>query len=240
MSLGICRYCGKEKELCEAHIIPKHFYQVKKYGRYWSVNTKSVDKAHYQNGIKDDKILCSKCDNEEIGIYDKYIYKLFSEKIYEGRTSINDLIFYELNGNNFDYKKVRNFFISLAWRASISNKTEIELGKYEDIALQILKGKINDNENLFFPIIFKKTENYLDSITNIRRMKFSGQFMSMFTFRGYTVGIITNIEPIANTGLIKTLQKDFFNKNIIRIIETDKDIAKIFPNLNSIISKHRK
>ena len=55
----ICKYCGKEKELCKAHIIPKSFYDLEKNKLYWGISSDGkIDMKTCQNGLKDDGILC--------------------------------------------------------------------------------------------------------------------------------------------------------------------------------------
>lgn len=72
-----------------------------------------------------------------------------------------DAQLYLLTDGQFDYHLLRMFFVSLVWRASVSNLPEtkdISLGKYQDIALKILKGEIPDNPYLFHPLIIRMNE----------------------------------------------------------------------------------
>ena len=229
MTKGICKYCGQEKELCKAHIIPKSFYKLAENKTFWGVSSDGrKDLKTCQNGFKDCEILCSDCDNI-IGKYDDYAYKVFYSELLQYRRYGTPLFL--MTNNQFDYKKLRLFFISLLWRASIS-KTDacsmIQLGeKYENLALRVLKGEIPDQEDLFHPIVFKKTDaNKLSDVAMITRGKYSGQIKYSFIAPGYIFDCIVNTTPIKNDWVIKSLS---LNKNELAVIETDFDVTKAWP-----------
>lgn len=55
MVYGICKYCGKYKQLCSAHIIPKSFYNLKQNKKFIGLsNDGTKDLKTCQNGLKDD------------------------------------------------------------------------------------------------------------------------------------------------------------------------------------------
>jgi hypothetical protein len=121
-NVGICRFCGQEKELIRAHIIPRHFYLNYEHKTFAAINTQTGNWKQCKTGTYYSNILCSDCDGT--------IIKLFEDEAY--RILLNDIY-------------IRKFFISVLWRASISKTDEfsnINLGPYEDIALKILKDEI--------------------------------------------------------------------------------------------------
>lgn len=129
---GVCKLCEQQKHLINAHILPKSFYLLKSNKKLMSIdNNGNKDWKHYQNGIKDKNILCGDCDRK-LGIYDKYAKEILFDIIPQKRHF--DTSLFLLNGTEFDYEKLRKFFISLVWRASISTEVNnIKLGKYEDM-----------------------------------------------------------------------------------------------------------
>lgn len=226
MKYGICKYCGEYKQLCSAHIIPKSFYHLKENKNFIGLaDNGTKDLISCQNGFKDDSILCSDCD-KKLGIYDKYAKEILYDKIPKCRRFNTPLFL--MTEEQFDYQKMRFFFISLLWRASISQQdacSQISLSdKYENVALNILKGNIEDDDSLFHPFIFKRTPKYkFHNVVVMAKGKYSGQWKSSFTFPGYTVDLITNTKPIKNQWVVKSLS---MNLEELAVIETDEDVTK--------------
>lgn len=239
MEKKICKYCGQSKQLCSAHIIPKSFYNLQKNKRFIGLsNDGTKDLVSCQNGFKDDNILCSDCD-KKLGIYDKYAKEILYDKIPQCRR-FNTPLFLMTN-EQFDYQRMRLFFISLVWRASISQQdacSQISLGsKYENIALNILKGDISDDDNLFHPLIFKRTQKYkYHNVVVLGKGRYSGQWKSSFIFPGYTVDIITNTTPIKNQWAIKSFS---MNLNEFVVLETDEDISETEHPIREIIKTQK-
>lgn len=134
MALGICQLCGNSKNLIDAHIIPASF---------WSVGSKPLaifsDKSGSKPrkspiGIYDSDILCDVCDNR-LGKLDQYAIENLVRK--PGiRTSNFNTVLKEYTP--IDVRKVHDFVLSVAWRASKSKHDyygEIILGPYEDAFL---------------------------------------------------------------------------------------------------------
>ena len=137
-----CHYHQREEEkLCKAHIIPKCFYDKEAFFCLYSANG-TTDSKHYQNGAKDSNILCSKADGI-LGEYDKEAYNILIRDIEKHKIKNKNI--YQYLAHEFNYEKLRFFFISLVWRASISQLDcfkNINLKQYENIALKILKKEI--------------------------------------------------------------------------------------------------
>lgn len=228
MTIGICRYCGKQKKLCKAHIIPRRFYNVRN-EKYISISvTGEVDLKKSQSGWIDSNILCSECDGV-LGCYDKYAKELLKENVFKNKSikiqTIKDGKIYHLKKEDFDYYKLRKFFISLAWRASISGMYNVTLGKYENIALRILKEEIPDDLNLFFPIVTHLSipDMYSDSAV-IRTIKLKGQKGILIAMPNYRIALLTSIYPIKHERIIKNIP---FNQDNFLLIETKDDLFSI-------------
>ncbi len=90
---GVCKYCGKEKNLIKSHIIPKSFYQIKKWGQISGIDAKKItlDKVHNQNGWKE-PLLCAECDNR-LGFLDKQAYHFLFEEVPLKEATQDDLLF---------------------------------------------------------------------------------------------------------------------------------------------------
>lgn len=160
--MGICKFCGQERKLIKAHIIPKKFYFGLKDDRYLCISSKNGKFTFQQMGGYDSNILCADCDNQVLGEFDKESYKIllgnFSKYKYE---YLYPQKIYQINNGCYDYHKLRKFFISILWRASVSKLEEwsnINLGGYEKKALEILKNE-KEHENLFKILIYKNCYN---------------------------------------------------------------------------------
>lgn len=102
--MPICKFCGQDKKLCNAHIIPKSFvYAAKpedKTEKLKVLNYNLKYPSFSRIGITDRNILCSQCDGE-FGVYDNFAYNFLIKTnisqyltAIEGVTisSINDII----------------------------------------------------------------------------------------------------------------------------------------------------
>jgi hypothetical protein len=145
----ICQLCLEDKTLIKAHIVPKAFYKdsfgvgSSDAGKMFTVSNQSEERKIYQAGIWDNKILCGDCDNR-ISIFDKYAVEFFRGAESWQVTPIETETIYKIE--DFDYKKLKLFFISLLWRMSITTHDfyyAVSLGSlHESKARQLL---IEDN-----------------------------------------------------------------------------------------------
>lgn len=72
----VCKFCGQEKKLIKAHIIPKKFYLGLKDDRYLCINSQNCKYMIQQQGGYDSNILCEDCDNHILGEFDKEGYRI--------------------------------------------------------------------------------------------------------------------------------------------------------------------
>ena len=132
--MAICKLCCKEdKTLLKSHIFPEFLYKsMYDENHSFMVISSDLEKRPIRRykGIYE-KLLCESCERI-IGKYEDYSAKvLFDNK--EKRVSIKKpfgFIFHDV-----DYTKFKLFQISLLWRASISNRSEIgklDLGPHSE------------------------------------------------------------------------------------------------------------
>ena len=232
---GVCHYCNQKKMLCKAHIIPETFYKTQEKTHYLGMFTDgTIDCIHSQNGFKDGSILCAECD-AILGNYDKYGAEILKKKLLKNPRILSGCYkeqLYALDKKQIDYSKLRKFFISLVWRASISKLCNVSLGKYEDIALKIMKNEIPDDNNLFHPIIMHRPKEYmLRNVAYVTMKRLFNQNSILVTFPGYEIVIITNCYPIRNN---QTFKKYFSNVKELVAFDMNVDINKT-QNLVSFI-----
>lgn len=191
--MGYCYYCKQEKDLIRAHVLPRKFYIKDSSGVYQGIHKDGTYK-NWQCGFYDRGILCGNCDNI-LGHYDNEAYKLLLNiDTKKQKTDWNGIRAYHYKKEEFDYEKIRKFFIALIWRASISKKGfngVVNLGKYEDIALEIIKGNI-ENDNLFKVIVL--TEDKPNNFTNVHYIM-KTRIETQITYAVYFAQFVAYIIP---------------------------------------------
>lgn len=223
-NLGICKFCGQEKKLIKAHIIPKKFYLGLKDDRYLCINSQNCKYMIQQQGGYDSNILCGDCDNHILGEFDKEGYKIllgdFSK--YKYIQLHPQYRIYQLDNTNFDYEKFRNFFISILWRASISKLEEwsnIKLGGYEKKAFEILKGK-REHDELFKILIYKNCFNEdINQEVLIAKGKTKTYKKYVIQMASYRIEVMVNSSRVSNL-YKQRYEKYFLNEEYLHIIET--------------------
>ena len=111
-----CKFCGDESNLIEAHVIPAGFFrrikQQDKKALEIITNIAGEYKKKAPIGVYDKTIVCNRCENvwQE---WDNYAQQLLADEPLNGRARYHDCkkIYYVLD--NFDYRKLKLFFISV-------------------------------------------------------------------------------------------------------------------------------
>lgn len=156
----LCCGCGEDKSLIEAHIVPKAFCK-----RLSKPNeaAKLVSLGEYAKrsptGYYDPNILCNKCDGQ-LGAYDDYAFSFLHGSIGGKRTVFEPIVelgqLVGMRVQEFDFKLLRLFILSVLWRASISEKdfcSGTKLGKDERNHLRdivLYDAPIGDDEYPFY------------------------------------------------------------------------------------------
>jgi hypothetical protein len=147
-----CKGCGNEAVLVKAHIIPESFFVA--YDRSVGVSRLMTDingvyPKRVPIGVYDENILCRACE-DTFQEYDDYAAKvLLNEK-----SAFNEL---KHNGSivgwqrtNVDYKKLKIFFLSLLWRASVSGHvffSKVRLGPFQNVVKDMIwEGQPGSND----------------------------------------------------------------------------------------------
>lgn len=222
MKDGICKYCGQQTQLIKSHIIPKSLYNLKEWERFVGINAKdfSFDKSSYQNGGKE-YLLCHKCD-EQFGKLDGYAKEFLFKTIPNSPSRTLDTLIktFIVQKDNYNYLKLRRFFISLVWRISVSTLFPYRLpGNYESLALKILKYEAPDSENLFFPLIYRKNLNHpVDHCVLVTEISGYNQKGVCIKIPSYEIIILPNVDEALPPSLSKKFKR-LFTREEIAILE---------------------
>jgi hypothetical protein len=196
-----CKLCNQDRDLIKAHIIPRSLYKpLLEEGKPLSVLSSSPA-THPQKsriGFYDTEILCQECERI-FSPWDDYAQKTLLSEPKQGDYFIH-------NGQKLafkmeiDYVKLKLFFISLLWRAGISNLyffKKIQIAPFEDqLKEMILKGDPGNPET--FAIALAKFNEPLGTIMldpHNGRFKDEGINYCRFYLAGYVAFIKTDKRP---------------------------------------------
>lgn len=115
--ISICKLCDSEQNLRQSHIIPRSYFRKLKSqsGQAIEVNLNRDIRPKRKNFDPKSFLLCNDCEQYISKQYEKYaIEYLRDSKNYSDEE--NYLIF-----SRFNFKKIYLYFLSILWRASISN-----------------------------------------------------------------------------------------------------------------------
>ena len=161
-----CRLCNEEKPLVDAHIIPRSIYEEVKDSRdSHLVVVQNKDGTYPKKsriGFYDSTILCSDCDGR-LGKYDEYGKQLiFSLNTTSEPVRTKDGRLVALKVSDYDYPRLKLFFLSILWRASISQLEQfarVRLGPYESLLRDLIRandpGTYSD-----FPVLISRFTDF--------------------------------------------------------------------------------
>lgn len=168
MKKGICKLCLQEKLLLKkSHIIPDFMYRdgslyhpghkLEMMDLGAAVKGKVEKTRRLSDGVYDQHILCEDCDRRVIGSLESYAKPvLYSEDI-PGLKSKRKKKRDHLILTDVDYLKMKLFFYSIRWRASISKHRFFKGVDIRPAAMEKLRKMILDHEikdHTAFPMIF--------------------------------------------------------------------------------------
>ncbi|MBI4233965.1 MAG: hypothetical protein HY686_05935 [Chloroflexi bacterium] len=189
-----CKFCGNESELIEAHIIPAGFFRRLKQGQEpleIVTNRGGEYTKKSRKGVYDQTIVCSKCELIWQG-WDNYAQQLLAEEPLNGRARYhgNRKICYVVD--NFEYRRLKLFFISMLWRASVSSQkffSRLCLGRFEDIAKQHIVNSAPGNSEDFSVVLSKFDHPLAKGILDPYMYENSGVKYIRFYFASYMADI---------------------------------------------------
>lgn len=193
-----CKFCLKEKPLIKAHIIPEGFFRRLRNGQ---APPRLVTSNEYPKrapiGVYDTTILCADCERL-FGDWDDHAQQIMSElPIGEPLKSEDKTVAYKIS--DFNYNKFKLFFISLAWRASVSSQPfyrRINLGPYEDISKVMISNLTPGNDDDFATTIARFEEHPLSTtILDPHPERFQGINYCRFYLSDYVVYVKIDKRP---------------------------------------------
>ena len=150
-----CTFCLRDKKkLVKAHVIPRCFYEKMRISRNEPFQALTNTAGRYPTksriGIYDPQILCDDCE-KMFQKYDDYACRLLLSDFTESNFVLDpsgNKIGYWLNG--IDYQKLKLFFLSVLWRASVSKREEfkrVRIGSFEAEIREMIKNSDPDRKS---------------------------------------------------------------------------------------------
>ncbi|WP_133164239.1 hypothetical protein [Solimonas fluminis] len=138
--MPLCKFCGADRRLIKAHIIPEAFFRQLKVPGETPILVSSR-KGHFKKkspiGVYDSNILCAECeglfaapDNYGAKILIQEFDSLFEPVIRHGRIVA-------FTGKGIDQTLLQKFLVGTLWRASVSGQdyySNVRLGPLEEMA----------------------------------------------------------------------------------------------------------
>lgn len=190
-----CHLCLKDRKLIKSHIIPESFFLPLRSGKRVPVihsNTPGVYPKRSPIGIYDKSILCSKCDSL-IGEWDNYAQQLLLKDFAEDLAVLYGTKKVAYKIDSFNYHKLKLFFVSILWRASISNHyfyKRVKLGSYQSIARKMIMENDPGSAELFSVVIAKFSNPKVTSILDPHPDRIDG----IKSYRFYMTGFVVHIK----------------------------------------------
>ncbi len=192
--MPICKLCGREKKLINAHIIPKKLYgpirEASSGESPWVYGVGTGKKSQQsQSGIYDPDILCGECDGNLIGPWDNYGQTLLLSSPSPENYIVDDagkLAGYKID--TFDYNQLKLFFMSILWRAAITSDqffAQVQLGAWEDKLKKMILAQDPGSENDFSVLLFKYEGDFSEIMQNPTKEKLDGVNYYRFRFPKY-------------------------------------------------------
>ena len=238
-----CKLCDKERKLIRAHIIPKSLWKPL-FNEQQPPQTPPAAPTFNEKkspvGVYDTGILCSHCESI-FSPWDDYAQNLLladpSEKNYLMENG-QRIAYVE---TAIDYVKLKLFFISLLWKAAVSNHyffSRVNVGSFEpQLRRMILKGDPGDPDT--FAIVMSKCEDQLGPIVlNPQPERWDEINYYRFFLAGYMAYIKVDRRPASDVMGKLALNPEKPLIIILRALRTNKDF-KVMKNIakSSVLKK---
>lgn len=161
--MALCQGCGLERKLIKAHAIPESFF-VKMRSEHGAPKLMTDVKGIYPKksliGVYDNKSLCRECEDKFQNV-DDYGQQVLLQQESEHEKLIVSGKVQGYRVKDVDYKKLKLFFVSVLWRASLSTQSfyaRINLGPYQQKAKDLIWSNDSGQQSDFAFVVAKFTD----------------------------------------------------------------------------------
>jgi hypothetical protein len=190
--IGRCRLCDHERSLIDAHIIAEVWFR--RLARFGGIN-RILKEVEYpkraRSGIYDSGILCAECDGV-FSPWENYAQELLNFELSHFQPVLSNGAPVAFTCEIFDYSKLKLFFISLLWRASISTHPffqKVDIGPYEARAKALISAK-DPGDPMEFGVLLQKFDDEAGQpIFDPVPIRINGVRLYRFYLGGYVIHI---------------------------------------------------
>ncbi len=171
----LCQLCGKQKDLVEAHIIPRSWHAPLKSpsGPMLKLNKDpSIYPKRSQTGEYDRELLCGECDGG-FSCWEDYARKLIFQNLEAQTIQLGPTGQRRYVIPKYDYAATKLCLLSILWRMSISTRpsfAEVQLGPFKSQIKDMILRKDPGDPTAFTTFIYRY-EDDLGSSTMISTRK---------------------------------------------------------------------
>jgi hypothetical protein len=223
-----CRLCLREKKLIKAHIIPEGFFRALRSGNQapeMHTDSPGQHPKRMQVGIYDSSILCGDCD-QKLAPWDAYAQELLLHRFSEATVLQENQEKVGWRIKSFDYRRLKLFFISLLWRASVSKHPfykRISVGPFENrLRSMILNEEPGDAQD-FAVLLGRFDESWLTAMLDPHPSKFEGVSFVRFYLTGFVAFIKADQRPAPGLLVNFCMQENAPLIVIVRSLHNSKD-----------------
>lgn len=200
--MGICKLCTENKELIKkSHIYPNFVYTdlFDKHGKLRKFEVDEMKKLNPKvskpaSGAYEGNLLCNDCDNKRISKLESYVAGLINgqDKNLKCKAGATEDGLETIEIENLKYDYLKNFILSILFRANISSFTEfndVNLGPYNDKIREIIYNNLISDDLEYQVNIFKlcKDSNYNTLIGQPVRSKIKSETIFSILMKGYLI-----------------------------------------------------
>lgn len=188
-----CIGCSQDRKLVKAHIIPESFFRGLRDGQTSPKVFSNVDSEYPKKspiGIYDTTILCFDCE-QKFDSTDTYGSEILLNKESQHQEIVSGICKYGYVFRPVDHAKLKLFFMSVLWRASVSKQpfySKVKLGPLENSLKEYVWNQDPGGDHDFSYVLFKFEPSIASrSILDPHPEKFFGVRYYRFYLYGYTL-----------------------------------------------------
>lgn len=205
----ICRFCGLQTKLIKAHVIPEAFFRRLRVGAQPPLLVQQRGRVKRSPiGVYDPNILCVKCD-AIFAPWDNYAYTLLAPTLTDAEEITDGVKIGAWNVPIYKYEFLKLFFISLLWRASVSQHPfyrRINLGILELRAKRLIATNNPGPSEEFGIILARFTDDSGKAILDPHPDRLGGVRYSRFYLGRYVAYIKSDTRSPSNEWRIVTMK----------------------------------
>lgn len=196
---GICKLCGKEKQLSKSHAIPSSFIKdtLNSNGLSYTFDKNNKESPRKTGNVLKDYLLCKDCELYLSSVYEHpFITVLKNGSIDKGKSSLKKTIHghtFKFGSNKLSSVHVINFIISIFWRISLLDIENYENFNLPSSCLDWMKDIIKENKRPESRLINIEINTLIDSSGRYPNEDLHQIIFPPFVFKRHPVPVIAMI-----------------------------------------------